>query len=125
MNHRVRRIDPVSGKMQTVAGGGTDIAYGENVAAINAQLNVPTDIVPDGKGGFFFTDKLNHTVRQVSSAGTIVTVAGTPGSAGFSGDSGPALEAKLYLPAGLAIDAAGDLYVADSGNNRIRKLTRQ
>jgi len=123
MNHRIRSIG-ADGKIRTAAGGGTDVAYGENVPAISAQLNVPWDVVDDGAGGFYLTDKANHAVRQVSAAGTIFTVAGTAKTGGFAGDGGPSLAAKLQDPAGLARDAGGNLYFADSGNGRVRKLLK-
>ncbi|MBI6545700.1 MAG: IPT/TIG domain-containing protein [Cyanobacteria bacterium NC_groundwater_1444_Ag_S-0.65um_54_12] len=121
LNHRIRQVS-LQGIITTVAGGGTELAYGENVKATSAQLNVPADIFPDGNGGFYFTDSANHTVRQVTAAGTIFTIAGMAKTVGFLGDDGSALSARLDTPVGIARDALGNLLIADAGNHRIRKL---
>ena len=78
----------------------------------------------DAMGNLFFSDTYNHCIRRVSPGGVINTIAGT-GRAGFSGDGGLATAAALYLPRGLSLDATGNLLLADSGNNRIRKINRE
>ena len=78
-------------------------------------------VAADRFGNLYLSDTDNHRVRKVNAAGTISTVAGT-GAAGFSGDGGPASEARLNLPYGLAVDSAGNVYMADLGNNRVRRV---
>jgi uncharacterized protein (TIGR03437 family) len=107
--------------IRTVAGNGTQGFSGDNVAAASAALNGPTGVALDSAGNLYVADTSNFRVRKVSG-GVITTVAGN-GTAGFSGDNGPATSAELYWPDGVAVDSAGDLYIADSGNNRIRKVS--
>jgi hypothetical protein len=98
-----------------------DLGDGKNASA--ASLNFPTAIVIDGGGNSYIADTSNHRVRRVDSAtGIITTVAGT-GVDGSSGDGGPATGARLNRPSGLALDSAGNLFIADSGNSRVRKVT--
>ena len=75
----------------------------------------------DGAGNLYISDRDNNRIRKVDSTGTIITIAGT-GESGFSGDGGPATEAQLHAPLGVAVDGAGNLYIADGRNNRIRKV---
>ncbi len=110
------------GRITTVAGNGQWVYRADNVAATAASIFLPTGLAVDGAGNLFFCDSSNNRVRRVDAAtGTITTVAGdgTPGSAG---DSGPAASAELNNPSGLALDGAGDLYIADTGNNLIRRV---
>jgi uncharacterized protein (TIGR03437 family) len=117
-NRRVRRVRP-DGIIQTVAGNGWTDASGDGGPAISARMT-PSAVAVDQAGNFYITG--NNRVRKVTPDGIIHTIAGT-GAAGFSGDGGPGPEAQLYWPAGLAVDQAGNVYVADAGNDRIRKLT--
>jgi sugar lactone lactonase YvrE len=119
-NHRVRLVAP-DGTIRTVAGIGTPGATGDNGQATAAQLFSPASIAMDGSGGFYIADTGNHRIRRVFANGIIVTVAGT-GTPGFSGDGGFATAAQLNFPSGLAADAAGNLYISEYGNHRIRKL---
>jgi hypothetical protein len=119
-NHRVRLVAP-DGTIRTIAGIGTPGANGDNGQATAAQLRSPLAIAMDGSGGFYIADTGNHRIRRVFANGIIVTVAGT-GTPGFSGDGGFATAAQLNLPSGLAADAAGNLYISEYGNHRIRKL---
>ena len=89
--------------------------------ATAAGLEFPSDVAVDGDGNLYIADTDNNRIRRVDPSGIITTIAGT-GEAGFSGDSGPATEARLNRPHGLAVDDAGNLYVADTGNNRIRRV---
>jgi sugar lactone lactonase YvrE len=91
-------------------------------AMLDQQLNYPTDVVVNQAGELYVADTLNHRVRRVAKDGTVATVVGT-GVAGFSGDGGPALSARLNRPYGLTLNAAGDLYIADTANNRVRKVS--
>jgi sugar lactone lactonase YvrE len=90
---------------------------------VRAKLSDPENIVVDARGRVFFTDQINERVRMIDVDGTITTVAGT-GEAGDTGDGGPATDATLNSPYGLAIDAAGNLYVADSKGARVREIAR-
>ena len=115
---QVIRVVSPNGTITTVAGGGT-ANPGDGGAATAAALTGPRDMVIDASGNVYFSD--GYRVREVSN-GIISTVAGT-GNPGFSGDSGPATAATLDFPFGLALDAGGNLFVADEGNNRIRKIS--
>ena len=107
------------GIVNPIAGTGTPGNSGDTAAATAARLNNPTAIAVDAAGNTFFTDTTNNEVREITPAGIISRVAGT-GTASFSGDGVPATAATLNAPSGLALDAAGNLYIADTGNNRIR-----
>ncbi len=120
-SHRVRRITP-SGAINAFAGSGALGASGDGAAAVNAAMNFPQDMVVDAAGNVYISDSNNHRVRRVAPDGVITTYAGT-GVPDFGGDGGPATQAKLISPAGLALDSAGNLYIADSGNVRVRKVT--
>ena len=120
-NARVQRVAP-GGAVSTVAGNGTAGYGGDGGAATSAQLNVPLGLALDGAGNLYISDFSNNRVRKVSASGTITTVAGT-GMTGYSGDGGTATNAQLTNPEGLAVDFAGNLYIADSGNNAIRKVS--
>ncbi len=106
----------------TAAGTGTVGYSGDSGSATAATLARPSGVVHDAAGDLFFADANNHVIREVSATGVITTVAGT-GSAGFGGDGGPATAAFLDTPTGVALDASGNLYLSDSHNHRIRKIT--
>ena len=119
-NFRVRKIDS-SGIITTYAGSGNLGFAGDGGQARDAVLNTPWGIVVDPAGNVLFSDAGNHRVRKIAPNGVITTIAG--GSApGFAGDGGPATQALLNGPLGLALDPAGNLYVADSQNRRVRKI---
>lgn len=121
-NHTIRKVD-VSGTISRFAGTGVAGYSGDGDSARLCTLNQPEGIAVDGSGNLYIADASNQVVRKVDAAsGFISTVAGM-GAPGYSGDGGPALMAKLYEPVGVAIDAAGNLYVADLINNRIRKVS--
>ncbi len=120
LNYRIRKITP-SGIISTVAGNGTAGFSGDGGSATAASLNRPQGVAVDTAGNVFISDQFNHRIRKVTPAGTISTIAGT-GTSGFSGDNGPATSARLYYPLGLALDAAGNLYVADTFNQRVRRI---
>ena len=122
-NHRIRKVDS-SGTITTFAGredyrdGGFG---GDGGPAALAQLRSPSDVATAGAGNLYIADRFNHRIRKVDSSGVITTFAGS-GEYGFGGDGGPAAEAQLYSPNGVATDGAGNLYIADTGNSRIRKV---
>jgi sugar lactone lactonase YvrE len=121
-NNRVRRVDRSSGTISTVAGIGTAGFSGDGGLAIAAQISEPAGVAVDAAGILYIADLGNNRVRRVDrSSGTITTVAGT-GTAGFSGDGGLATEAQLDYPAGVAVDAADNLYIADNDNDRVRRV---
>ncbi len=122
-NHRIRRIDPVSGRLETVAGTGQAGHGGDQGPATQALLNSPAGLEAAPDGSVFVADRDNHRVRVIDPDGLIRTVAGT-GDAGFSGDDGPAVEADLHLPSDVALDPDAGLLIADSGNHRIRRVDR-
>jgi uncharacterized protein (TIGR03437 family) len=119
-NNRIRRV-AVDGKISTYAGGGTAGTSDEGSPAVSTALRTPRNVVLDAAGNLYLAEFEGHRVRKVTPDGRIVTVAGS-GVAGFAGDGGPASAAQLAYPAGLTIDRAGTLYIADSNNQRIRKI---
>jgi sugar lactone lactonase YvrE len=119
-NNRIRRVD-ADGVISTVAGNGNASYSGDGAAATNAALNNPAGVLVDAKGNLVIADTLNSRVRRVDDSGRIATLAGT-NSAGSSGDGGAAVIAKLYRDSAMAADGAGNLYIADTYNSRIRKL---
>ena len=115
------RKGSASGTITTLAGNGTLAYSGDGGPAIFAELNNPTGLTLDSIGDLYVGDYFNNRIREILTDGTIKTVAGT-GLGNFSGDGGPANNAKLFSPAGVAVLAAGNILVADSGNQRIRLL---
>ncbi|WP_435239670.1 RICIN domain-containing protein [Streptomyces sp. YPW6] len=120
-NHRVRKVT-TDGKVRTVAGSGSAGYGGDGGPATSARLNCPREVAVDQKGALYIADAENHRVRKVTPDGGISTVAGN-GYAGHSGDGGPATSARLNKPYGVAVDGSGALYIAEWGNDRIRKVT--
>lgn len=118
--YRVRKVSP-GGTITTIAGS-NGIYLGDGGPATSAALNTPTAVAVDGQGNVFITDTEHQLVRKVSPDGIITTLAGT-GGFGFSGDGGPATSAELRDPDGVAVDGEGNVYIADSGNNRVRKVS--
>jgi sugar lactone lactonase YvrE len=112
---------PAGGVITTVAGNGILTYAGDGGPATSASLYNPASVVLDGNWNLYIADSYNNRVRKVATDGTITTVAGT-GTQGFSGDGGAATSAKLNVPTGLVLDSAGNLYIADANNNRIRKV---
>jgi len=121
-NNRIRKVTAGTGVITTFAGKGTWGYSGDGGLATNAQLYHPNDIAFDGVGNLYIADMANHRIRKVDTSGMITTVAGI-GMPGYSGDGGLALSAMLQYPSNVALDAKGDLYIVDSSNNRIRKVT--
>jgi uncharacterized repeat protein (TIGR01451 family) len=120
-NQRIRKVAP-TGIITTVAGNGLFGFSGDGALATSARLGSPTDVAVDASGNLLIADNSNNRVRKVAVTGLISTIAGT-GAAGFSGDGGAAIIAQLRFPSSIDLDASGDLFIEDSGNFRIRKVT--
>jgi trimeric autotransporter adhesin len=128
-NHRIRKVD-TNGIITTIAGTNSFGLSGDGGPAVNAQLFAPSGVAVDDFGNVFIADTSNNRIRKVDVTGVITTVAGTNISGffsnghnpGFSGDDGLAVNANLALPNGVAVDGSGNLFIADTGNNRIRKV---
>lgn len=120
-NHRVRKVDG-RGVITTFAGNGSGGYSGDGTLATNASLLFPTGVGVDSTGRVLIADSGNNVVRRVELNGNITTVAGN-GSGGFSGDGGQALRAQFSNPSGVAVDISGNIYVTDTNNRRIRKIT--
>jgi len=110
------------GVITTVAGNGTAGYSGDNISATSAQLNNSSGLAVDAAGNLYIADYGNNRIRKVTPGGLITTVAGN-GNSGYSGDNGPATGTQLFDPEGVGLDVAGNLYIADSGNRRIRMVT--
>jgi hypothetical protein len=122
-NHVIRKVSAATGIITTVAGTGSPGSIGDGGPATAARLNSPRGIQIAANGDMFIGDRSNEKIRKVTAAtGIITTYAGT-GTAGYSGDNGPATAAKLSHPQGLHLTSAGDLYFADAGNHVIRKIS--
>lgn len=128
LNNVIRKLD-TSGIIYTIAGTGFGAGAagaggysGDGGPATNANLNGPFALAIDATGNIIFADGYNHVVRKINTSGIITTIAGKI-SAGYSGDGGPATDAELNNPVGLAIDKAGNIYIADDHNNVIRMVT--
>ncbi len=118
-NERIRRVSSESGVISTVVGDGSSGFSGDGGPAIKAKLSLPLGLAIDGRGNLYVSDSGNDRVRKIDLAGVITTVAGN-GHAGFSGDGKPATSAMLNLPVTIAFGNAGEMYIADGQNNRIR-----
>jgi hypothetical protein len=121
-NSVIRKVS-TNGIISTMAGNGSGGYSGDGGAATNASLRYPSGVALDASGNLFIADSYNDRIREVNTNGIIITVAGN-GNWGYSGDGGAATNASLslYEPSGVAVDASGDLFIADSGNSRIREV---
>jgi uncharacterized protein (TIGR03437 family) len=119
-SHRIRRVS-IAGVIATVAGTGQPGSALDEVPATTSPLNAPRGIAVDGDGNLFIADSANNRIREVTPDGVIHTIAGT-GAAGLGEDGGDAASAQISMPLGLVVDGAGDIYFADSLNNRVRRL---
>jgi DNA-binding beta-propeller fold protein YncE len=119
-NHAIRKIQ-TNGIIVTVAGNGSPGYSGDGGEAIDAMLNYPTDLSVDKEGNLYIADCLNSCIRRIDVDGHIETIAGN-GTAGYAGDGEPAAAAILNYAGGVTVDSAGELYITDSGNHRLRKV---
>ncbi len=119
-NNRIRRVDSGTGIITTVAGTGQNGYNGDNQPATNAQLNSPYRIAFDSAGNLFIADTDNHRIRRVDARTHFITTVAGIGNSGDTGDEEDATHAKLRSPQGVLVDAAGNLYIADTGNHRVR-----
>ena len=118
--NQVKKLD-LSGELSTVAGTGPAGFTGDGELATTAMLSAPEGLALDREGNLYIADAGNDRIRKVTPDGKITTFAGN-GNLGSAGDRGPAVRAELYVPIGLAVDPHGNLYIADSANNRVRKV---
>jgi len=122
LSNRIRKITVATGIITTVVGTGTNGYTGDNGPATSAEINYPYAICFDAAGNMYFSDRGNEVIRKVTAAtGIITTIAGN-GTLGYAGDGGPAINAEFDDPRGVAIDSAGNIYIADNQNNVMRKI---
>ena len=119
-SNRIRKVN-TAGIISTIAGNGKQGFDGDGGPATSASLYEPSGVAVDPAGNVYIADAGNLRIRKVDTAGIITTIAGN-GKEGFSGDGGPATSAELSFPVGVAVDPAGNVYIADEGSNRIRKV---
>ena len=125
MNGLVRRVDAVTGVISVVAGGGNGSGsdgIGDGAAAGNSRLNDPLSVALDASGNVYIADTGNSMIRRVDATSKIITTVAGNGISGYSGDLGPATSASLQSPAGVRLDSAGNIYIADKGANVIRQV---
>jgi type IX secretion system substrate protein/NHL repeat-containing protein len=120
LNHRIRKVN-TNGIITTIAGNGTGAYSGDGGQATNAEIHLPHGLTTDAVGNIYIADMDNSRIRKINTSGIITTIAGT-GTFGYSGDGGQATLAELSAPVAVSFDATGNLYIADNGNNRIRKI---
>lgn len=119
-NCRVRKVTP-AGIISTIGGIGVVAFSGDNGPATAAAIQYPTGVARDNAGNLYIADDGNNRIRKINTSGIITTIAGSP-TYGFTGDGGPSTAARLYYPRGVAADGAGNIYITDVNNNRIRKI---
>ncbi len=123
-NHRIRKVDPLTGIMTTIAGTGQPRFSGDGGLGTAAALQEPVAVALDGKNCLYIADQGNNRVRMLDvTTGVMTTVVGN-GESAYSGDGGPATEASVAGPSGLAIDCEGNLYVSDTFSSRVRVIDR-
>ena len=121
-NHRVRRLDLKTHALSTVAGSGRKGYSGDGGPAVDAALNEPYEVRFDRAGNMFFVEMQNHVVRRVDAKTHVISTVAGSGTAGFSGDGGPAIKAQFRQPHSIAFDRISRLLVCDIGNHRVRRI---
>lgn len=119
-NNAIRRVNK-AGYITTIAGNGSQTYSGDGSAATRAGLNAPSGVIADNKGNIYVADQGNYVIRKINIPGIITTIAGN-NKLGYSGDGGLATAATLSLPRSICLDSVGNLYIADYGNNVVRKV---
>jgi uncharacterized protein (TIGR03437 family) len=122
-NQRIRRVAASNGFITTVAGNGASGFGGDGGVATLAAIKNPDGLALDAAGNLYIADTANHRIRKVTPSGIITTIAGSGTSPGFAGDNGPATSALLNNPKGVAVDASGNVFIADTFNQRIRVVS--
>ena len=120
-NQRLRRVDARTGVIATIAGTGVFGSDGKDAPAASANLEVPKHVAVDSSGNIYFSEA-TWIRKIVAATGVLTKIAGT-GDYGFSGDNGPATSAALFNPTGVAVDRAGNVYISDTFNNRVRRVS--
>src|SRR5205814_1938304 len=118
-NLRIRKVAAATGIITTVAGNGNATFTGDGGVATSAGLFYPTGVALDASGNLYIADSNHNRIRKVDAASRIITTVAGNGNATFAGDGGAATSASLFNPSGVALDASGNLYIADSSNHRI------
>src|SRR5690606_35324785 len=121
-NHRIRRVAAATGIITTVAGNGTPAFTGDGGPAIGASLEGPSGVAVDGLGHLYIADTWNQRIRRVHATTEIITTVAGTGTQGAAGDGGAATSAQLAFPQAVAVDGAGNLYIADTNNHRVRRV---
>jgi len=121
-NHRIRKVDAQTGIISTIAGTGREESNGDGSPAIMAGVQYPSNITIDQEGNLYVGDGRGNQVRRIDARTGIITIVVGNGSRGFGGDCGPALQASLNGPSGLAVDNQNNLYIAEFLNNRVRRV---
>ena len=125
INNRVRRVNLQTGQVTTVAGTGTGGFNADDIPASSAQLNLPTGVAVDSSGNIFIADTLNQRIRRVDGVTKEITTVAGNGAFGFNGDNPNATSARLSFPLGIAVDAAGNVLIADSLSHRVRLVNME
>ena len=123
-NHRIRKVDSVTGIITTVAGDGTADFSGDEGPATSARVFSPTGVAMDSADNLYIADQNNSRIRKIAAGSGIITTVAGVFNMDFTGDGGPATAASLNGPYGVTIDSAGNLYIADTYNDRIRKVIK-
>jgi sugar lactone lactonase YvrE len=122
-NNRIREVNPVSHTILTVAGNGVAGYSGDSGTASGAELSSPVSVAIDSANNLYIVDQNNNAIRKVTTSSAVISTVAGNGSSGFTGDAGPATQAELATPSGVAVDAGGNLYIADSANKRVRMVS--
>jgi sugar lactone lactonase YvrE len=123
LGQRIFKVVPQSGALTPIAGTGTAGFSGDGGPATAAKLNNPAHIAFDAAGNLYVADSGNNRIRKIAAGTNIITTVAGSGAAGTGGDGGPAVNAQLNAPEGVAADSAGDVFIADTGNQRIRRVS--
>lgn len=123
-NHRIRKIDAKTGIITTIAGVGEANFFGDGGPADKAFISYPSKLVFGPDGQLYFPDDGNGRIRRIDLTTNIITTFAGNGGLGFAGDGGPALDASFYLASSISFDAAGNAYIGDKNNNRVRRIDR-